>query len=136
MWMDDGRDDGGTKGGAVIRKSGQHEAGRGRVCRQGDIEDRESDVEILQRGRPEHDFDALGRVTGSTGLASGSRSYTYDCDGNRLTKTEGRSTYTSTYDRTDQLINVTKTGGSAQCPASRFLDTFALIGCDPSESAR
>ena len=39
-------------------------------------------------------YDALGRVSGSSGLASGSRSYTYDRDGNRLTKVEGGSTYT------------------------------------------
>jgi RHS repeat-associated protein len=65
-------------------------------------------------GTQSFSYDALGRVTGSSGLASGSRTYTYDRDGNRLTKVEGGSTYTYTYDRTDQLINVTKTGGSAQ----------------------
>jgi RHS repeat-associated protein len=65
-------------------------------------------------GTQSFSYDALGRVTGSSGLASGSRTYTYDRDGNRLTKVEGGSTYTYTYDRTDQLINVLKTGGSAQ----------------------
>ena len=72
-------------------------------------------------------YDALGRVTGSSGLASGSRSYTYDRDGNRLTKVEGGSTYTYTYDRTDQLVNVTKTGGSAQ---SFGYDAFGNLTID------
>ena len=50
----------------------------------------------------------------SSGLASGTRSYTYDLDGNRLTKTEGGVTFTSAYDRADELLSVIKTGGSTQ----------------------
>jgi hypothetical protein len=46
--------------------------------------------------------------------ASGSRSYTYDRDGNRLTKTEGGTTYSSVYDRTDELVSVTLAGGASQ----------------------
>ncbi len=53
-------------------------------------------------------------MTSSTGLASGTRSYTYDLDGNRLTKTEGGVTFTSVYDRADELVSVIKTGGSTQ----------------------
>ena len=59
-------------------------------------------------------YDALNRVTGSSGLASGSRSYTYDRDSDRLTKTEGGITFSSTYDRTDELVSVIKTGGTTQ----------------------
>ena len=65
-------------------------------------------------GTQSFSYDALGRVTGSSGLASGTRSYTYDRDGNRLTKTEGGATFTYTYDRTDELLTVLKTGGSTQ----------------------
>ena len=59
-------------------------------------------------------YDALNRVTGSAGLATGARSYTYDRDGNRRTKTEGGDTFTYTVDRTDQLVSVIKTGGTTQ----------------------
>jgi RHS repeat-associated protein len=59
-------------------------------------------------------YDALNRLTGSSGLATGSRSYTYDRDGNRRTKTEGGVTFTYTVDRTDQLVSVIKTGGTTQ----------------------
>ena len=33
-------------------------------------------------------YDALNRLTGSTGLAAGTVAYTYDLDGNRLTRTD------------------------------------------------
>ena len=59
-------------------------------------------------------YDGLYRVTGSSGLASGSRSYTYDRNGNRRTKVEGGLTYTYTTDRTDELISVLRTGGTTQ----------------------
>ncbi len=51
--------------------------------------------------------DALNRVTGSSGLSTAAnRAYTYDRDGNRLTKQEGGvTTFTAEYDRTDELIN-------------------------------
>jgi RHS repeat-associated protein len=59
-------------------------------------------------------YDGLSRVSGSSGLASGSRSYTYDRDGNRRTKVEGGLTYTYATDRTDELVSVIRTGGSTQ----------------------
>ena len=52
-----------------------------------------------------------------------SRSYTYDLDGNRLTKTIGGVTHTSTYDRTDQLIGVSS-GGS---PTLYGYDTYGNL---------
>ena len=56
-------------------------------------------------------YDGLNRVTGSSGLASDSRAYTYDLDGNRLTETVNGTTKTSTFDRADQLVNVSGGGG-------------------------
>jgi RHS repeat-associated protein len=47
-------------------------------------------------------YDALHRLTGSTGLAA-SRSYQYDLDGNRTRRVEGTVTTDYLYDRADQL---------------------------------
>ena len=60
-------------------------------------------------------YDALGRVTGETGLAS-ARTYQYDLDGNRTRKIEGTTTPTIDYyyDRTDQLIKQKVNGGADQ----------------------
>ena len=58
-------------------------------------------------------YDGLNRVTGSTGLAL-ARSYTYDLDGNRVTKVEGGVTFAYVFDRTDQQVSVIKTGGTTQ----------------------
>jgi RHS repeat-associated protein len=49
-------------------------------------------------------YDGLSRLTGSTGLGI-NRSYTYDLDGNRLTRVEGGTTTTLTYDRADTAIS-------------------------------
>jgi RHS repeat-associated protein len=49
-------------------------------------------------------YDALSRLTGSTGLAVSS-GYQYDLDGNRTQKVEGGTTTTYTYDRADQVAN-------------------------------
>ena len=52
-------------------------------------------------------------MTAATGLAD-DRSWTYDLDGNRLTAVTGTGTTntdTFTYNRTDQLINVSRNGG-------------------------
>ena len=48
-------------------------------------------------------YDAIGRVTGSTGLAR-APSYQYDLDGNRVHKVEGGVTFNTTFDRTDQQV--------------------------------
>lgn len=56
-------------------------------------------------------YDALNRLTGSSGLATGSRSYSYDLDGNRVSATEAGVTSVYLYDRTDQLVSVTESGG-------------------------
>jgi len=54
-------------------------------------------------------YDALDRVTSTDGLsASANRSFTYDRDGNRRSKTEGTTTFSYEVDRTDELIAVTK----------------------------
>jgi YD repeat-containing protein len=58
-------------------------------------------------------YDALNRVTGSSGLAQ-TRSYTYGRDGNRRTKVIGGVSFTYTVDRTDELVSVQKTGQAAQ----------------------
>jgi RHS repeat-associated protein len=49
-------------------------------------------------------YDALSRLTSSTGLAV-APTYQYDLDGNRTSKVEGATTTTYTYDRADQVIN-------------------------------
>ncbi len=59
-------------------------------------------------------YDALNRVASSTGLASGTRSYAYDRDGNRTSKTEGGVTFSYVHDRTDELVSVIRTGGTSQ----------------------
>jgi YD repeat-containing protein len=51
-------------------------------------------------------YDALHRLTGSTGLAA-SRSYQYDLDGNRTRRVEGTVTTDYLYDRADQLQSQT-----------------------------
>ncbi len=57
-------------------------------------------------------YDALGRLTGESGLAS-SRSYQYDRDGNRTRKVEGGTTTVDYfYDRTDQLTKQKINGGA------------------------
>ncbi len=58
-------------------------------------------------------YDVLNRVTSASGLTD-PRSWTYDLDGNRKTAVTGTgstNTDTSTYDRTDQLISVSRNGG-------------------------
>ena len=57
-------------------------------------------------------YDRLSRLVAESGLAT-ARTYTYDLDGNRLTRVEGALTYTSTYDRADQLTTIIKTGGTS-----------------------
>jgi RHS repeat-associated protein len=65
-------------------------------------------------------YDGLSRLTGSTGLA-GDRAYTYDLDGNRLTKAvEGAATVTYTYDATDQLAKQTIGGVDAVTAFDRY----------------
>jgi len=54
-------------------------------------------------------YDGASRVSGSTGLGT-THSYTYDLDGNRLTRVDGPITTSFTYDRTDELINQTISG--------------------------
>jgi RHS repeat-associated protein len=48
-------------------------------------------------------YDALHRLTGSSGLAAGSTSYQYDLDGNRTRRVEAGVTTDYLYDRVDQL---------------------------------
>ena len=71
-------------------------------------------------GADDQDFtyDGLNRVTGSTGLTI-SRSYTYDLNGNRKSKTVGSTTTTYGYDRTDQLSSIN---------ASVFTATHTIYG--------
>jgi RHS repeat-associated protein len=51
-------------------------------------------------------FDGLSRIKGSSGLTN-LESYTFDLDGNRLTRTVGGVTTTYVYDRTDELVRQT-----------------------------
>jgi RHS repeat-associated protein len=51
-------------------------------------------------------YDGLSRVKSAAGLAN-PENYSYDLDGNRLTRTVGGVTTTYTYDRTDELVNQT-----------------------------
>ena len=73
-------------------------------------------------------YDGLGRLTGSTGLAAGTRTYTWDLDGNRRTKAEGADSYGATYDRTDVLLAVTKNGGTA---VTASYDTYGNLLTNP-----
>jgi RHS repeat-associated protein len=54
-------------------------------------------------------YDGASRVTGSTGLTA-THAYTFDLDGNRLTRVDGGTTTTFTYDRTDEIMNQTISG--------------------------
>ena len=54
-------------------------------------------------GTATYAYDALGRLTGETGLGA-DRAYGYDLDGNRTSVTEAGATRTTTFDRTDQPI--------------------------------
>ena len=69
-------------------------------------------------------YDNLNRLKGSTGLAAGTRTYTWDLDGNRRTKAEGADSWGATYDRTDALLQVTKNGGVATTSA---YDTYGNL---------
>lgn len=53
-------------------------------------------------------YDALDRPTGSSGLAAGVQSFTYDHDGNRLTKTASGHTDTATYERSGQQATLAR----------------------------
>jgi YD repeat-containing protein len=64
-------------------------------------------------GTAAYTYDRLSRLVGESGLSAG-RSYTYDQDGNRLTKVEGSTTFEYAYDRSDALVSVIKTAGSLQ----------------------
>jgi RHS repeat-associated protein len=59
-------------------------------------------------------YDALDRVTGSSGLVSGARTYKYDRNSNRTQKVTGGITFDYSFDRTDELVSVLKTGGTTQ----------------------
>ena len=72
-------------------------------------------------------YDGLNRVTQGSGLAAGSRVYTYDRDGNRKTKTEGGTTFTYFSDRTDELISVQK---GILVTQSFAYDTFGNLTTD------
>ena len=80
-------------------------------------------------GRQDFSYDGLNRLTGSTGLASGDRSYTYDLDGNRLTRTEGSTTYTAAYDRTGAITTVGKSGQGT--PLQAVYDAFGNLLANP-----
>ena len=58
-------------------------------------------------------YDALNRLTGSSGLAAGTVAYSYDLDGNRLTRTIGADTYAAVFDRTDERVSISRNGGFA-----------------------
>jgi RHS repeat-associated protein len=76
-------------------------------------------------------YDPLNRVTGSSGLSGLTRSYTYDLDGNRLTKTEnGTTTYTATFEATDQARTIIKTGGS---PLTFGYDQYGNLTSDVTD---
>ena len=73
-------------------------------------------------------YDALSRLTGSSGLSTGSVAYTYDLDSNRLTRSVGPDTYAAVYDRTDELISVAKNGGF---PLAAVYSTTGDLTSDP-----
>jgi RHS repeat-associated protein len=76
-------------------------------------------------------YDNLNRVTAQTGLAadsSASVQFSYDQDGNRLTKIDGTSAFTYHYDRTDQAIDAKK----ACCSVLTFgWDSYGNLVSDP-----
>ncbi len=72
-------------------------------------------------------YDRLERLTGTTG-ASGTRGYTYDPAGNRLSKVEGATT-TSVYDGADRLTAVGATAITVDASGNlvaKGADTFAF----------
>lgn len=55
--------------------------------------------------------DALSRLTGSSGPSTGPVAYTYDLDANRLSRIISSDTDAAVYDRTDELVSISKNGG-------------------------
>ncbi|HEY9472104.1 MAG TPA: RHS repeat-associated core domain-containing protein, partial [Propionibacteriaceae bacterium] len=80
-------------------------------------------------GRQMFAYDRLNRLITSTGLVSGARSYTYDLDSNRLTKTEGGTTSNATYDATGALKQVWQTGQGL--PQFATHDAFGNLLANP-----
>jgi RHS repeat-associated protein len=74
-------------------------------------------------------YDRLNRLITSTGLGGGARSYTYDLDSNRLTKTEGGTTSNATYDATGALKQVWQTGQGL--PQFATHDAFGNLLANP-----
>ncbi len=68
---------------------------------------------IAGSGSQSFSYDALSRLTGSSGLAGVARTYGYDLDSNRVAVTLGSDAYAVTFDRTDEAIAISKNGGAA-----------------------
>ncbi len=68
---------------------------------------------IAGSGSQSFSYDALSRLTGSSGLAGVARTYGYDLDSNRVAFTLGSDAYAVTFDRTDEAIAISKNGGAA-----------------------
>ncbi len=68
---------------------------------------------IAGSGSQSFSYDALSRLTGSSGLAGVARTYGYDLDSNRVAFTLGSDAYAVTFDRTDEAIARGKNGGAA-----------------------
>jgi RHS repeat-associated protein len=68
---------------------------------------------LLTDGDVTYGYDALGRLTSEAIAGTAERSYTYDLDGNRTSKTDGPDSWTYSYDRTDQLVASTGSNASS-----------------------
>lgn len=72
-----------------------------------DEDDRLASIEDPLGQVLEKEFDARGRLTGSTNRLEGERTATYDADGNLLTETTVDGTTTYTYDSLDRALTLT-----------------------------
>ncbi len=83
-------------------------------------------------GTQSFSYDALSRLTGSSGLLAGSVAYTYGLDSGRASRTAGAHAYAAVYDRTGELASVSLDGGF---PVSAAYDAYGGLTSDPQAGA-
>ncbi len=83
-------------------------------------------------GTQSFSYDALSRLTGSSGLLAGSVAYTCGLDSGRASRTAGAHAYAAVYDRTGELASVSLDGGF---PVSAAYDAYGGLTSDPQAGA-
>ena len=83
-------------------------------------------------GTQSFSYDALSRLTGSSGLLAGSVAYTCGLDSGRASRTAGAHAYAAVYDRTGELASVSLDGGF---PLTASYDAYGGLTSDPQAGA-